>query len=273
MFEKYPDPKSKPELISKRSAFKVMIVFFILLSSLLMADDLYFDNNKVWKNCKVIDRSDKKINILFLERYGHLYIEKPISSVFGIVETSINSDIITKIEHLSTDKMDMLIKTEPMRSVYHLKLNDIALPDKIANEINIIRENKPKNLISSNRLIGLGSYSRNELKRLYDHHDTMTDDEWLMQYCSKVKNPHPAAYLNFLGIASIKQRDYEFGFLIMACEIGGAWLALETKNEFLRYVGFIMLDFGLIAGIVRPYVYASKYNNALSMGLQIEYGL
>ena len=59
----------------------------------------------------------------------------------------------------------------------------------------------------------------------------------------------------------------------MACEIGGACLALGSNNRYLQFTGLGMIQVGVIAGIVRPYIYTSKYNNALTVGLQLEHGI
>ena len=74
--------------------------------------------------------------------------------------------------------MDMLIKTEPIKSVFQLKLDYESIPDDILYELNIMRENTSNNLIAGNNLIGLGTYSRHELKKLYDYHNFLTDQEW-----------------------------------------------------------------------------------------------
>jgi len=250
-----------------------LLLIFILFNSFLLADNIYFGKrNIVWKNSKVISRTDKHVNIQFWERNGTITITKPISSIFGIVESTVDTTSITKIKHFSWDETNIHIKDKSIHSIYYLDQLMGHFNDDIEKEIKLLLESEftPSDIPQQSNLSGLGLHARNELKTIYNFEGLMSDEERIMHYYSKLRDPKPAAFSNFLGIASIMQKDYEFGFIIMACEVGGALLVANAKKEYTRHIGFTLLDLGLIMSIVRPFDFSQKYNDALKVGLQFK---
>ncbi|MCF7832540.1 MAG: hypothetical protein K9N05_03045 [Candidatus Marinimicrobia bacterium] len=55
---------------------KLLIIAMVLLNCFLFADDLYFKNGTVWKNCKLIDRVGSFIEIDFNEKYEKIITKK-----------------------------------------------------------------------------------------------------------------------------------------------------------------------------------------------------
>ncbi len=157
-----------------------LLLIFILFNSFLLADNIYFGKrNIVWKNSKVISRTDKHVNIQFWERNGTITITKPISSIFGIVESTVDTTSITKIKHFSWDETNIHIKDKSIHSIYYLDQLMGHFNDDIEKEIKLLLESEftPSDIPQQSNLSGLGLHARNELKTIYNFEGLMSDEE------------------------------------------------------------------------------------------------
>lgn len=118
---------------------------------------------------------------------------------------------------------------------------------------------------------GLGLYSQTEMLNIFDQKDKISESDKILYYYSKRKHAVPECLMNGYGLASMSQGDYGFGALILVTELVGTIILSSSLDPGVRTVGYVFLGAGVVSGIIRPIVYSSKYNNALKIGLEINY--
>lgn len=136
-----------------RLGYKFIIAVLFLFSTLCNADEIYFYNGKIFKNCQVKDTVDSKVIVVTVTKEFYLFektdfIRKeqkvPLSDIYKTIITSFDSQSETQI--IYGDKISQPLK--------------IAKQDSFQNNYN------PKNDNKIDLLVGLGVNGVNDNKNM-----------------------------------------------------------------------------------------------------------
>lgn len=254
---------------------KVIIVLIVFSLSVLFADDLYFKNGMIWKNCKLLHRVGNTVEIKFNEKFNTVVAKKRIDKIYGLVLEEFNTSGRTTTDVINTNllwNITNLVKIDQLE--IKMKGNDnLVSQTEYIEQGKLKKETTPlfKKIESPNYMKGLGVYSQNELLSIIEQKNKITESDKILYYYSKRKHAVPECLMNGYGLASMSQGDYGFGALIMATEIVGTIILAISLDPKVRTVGYGFVGFGFVAGIVRPIIYSNNYNEALKIGLEINY--
>ena len=240
-----------------------------------MTDNLYFKNGTVWYNCKLLQRVGNSVEVDFIEKYDRIIAKKQINKIYGIVITDFDTTKTTIARSINTASFKSVKNLEKIEYVnIKMKGSDNLISQiKYTEQKEAIKETKPlfEKLNYPNYMNGLGLYSQTEMLNIFDQKDKISESDKILYYYSKRKHAVPECLMNGYGLASMSQGDYGFGALILVTELVGTIIISSSLDPGVRTVGYVFLGAGGIAGIIRPIVYSSNYNNALKIGLEINY--
>lgn len=88
------------------------------------------------------------------------------------------------------------------------------------------------------------------------------------EYKSEAGLPFIINLLTPFGIGSYVQGDYAAGFTFTLMQLAGITLAGSNTPSYIKSTGLYAIVMSYIAGLIRPWIYASSFNTALKTALR-----